>query len=88
MVKAIVQFAFETSMRREEIANMEWKDINLKARTLHIPKTKTDTPRRIPLSTRAIEVLSGIPRRIDGLVWGIRQIASLKLLTGHVPEQA
>jgi integrase len=71
-VKAIVQLALETAMRREEITNMEWKDINIKARTLHIPKTKTDTPRTIPLSGKAIEVLSGIPRRIDGKVFDIQ----------------
>lgn len=70
-VKAIVLLALETAMRRGELANITWQDIDLKARTLHIPVTKTDTPRTIPLSTKAVGVLLGLPRQLSGQVFRI-----------------
>jgi integrase len=72
MMQSIVTFAIETAMRRGEIANMSWEDVNRKKRLLHIPKTKTDTPRIIPLSTTAVSILKLLPRRIDGYVFGLR----------------
>jgi integrase len=54
----IVQFALETGMRRSEILNMSWDDLNTTERTLKIPITKNGDPRTIPLSTRALELLA------------------------------
>ena len=68
----IITWAIETAMRRGEIAAMLWEHLDRKARVLLIPETKTGTPRRVPLSTAALAVLDGIPRRIDGQVWGMR----------------
>ena len=59
-LRPVILFALETGMRRGEIANMEWRDVDLKTRTLHIPETKTGIPRTIPLSTRAIQVLMSL----------------------------
>ena len=64
--------AIETAMRRGEIAAMRWDHLDRRARVLLIPETKTGTPRRVPLSTAALGVLDGLPRRIDGRVWGMR----------------
>ncbi|WP_043756051.1 site-specific integrase [Imhoffiella purpurea] len=69
-MKALVIFAIETGMRRGEICNMQWGHINWASRILHIPKTKTDTPRTIPLSQKALEALNALPRQDEGLVWG------------------
>lgn len=60
-VRTIMLFALETAMRRGEILGMVWDHIDLKKRTLLIPKTKTDIPRTIPLSERAIELLVALP---------------------------
>lgn len=68
----IITFAIETAMRRSEIIRIEWKDINFKNKTLHIDKTKTDTPRTIPLSKKAMSILSSEPRNINGTVWCIK----------------
>ena len=68
----IILFAIETAMRRGEIVKIEWKDINFKNKTLHISETKTDTPRTIPLSKKAIEILKNEPRNINGTVWCIK----------------
>lgn len=51
---------------------MRWDHLDQRARVLLIPETKTGTPRRVPLSTAALAVLDGLPRRLDGRVWGMR----------------
>jgi len=70
-IEGIVIFALETAMRRGEIAAMRWEHLDREARVLRVPETKTDTPRRVPLSTRAVAVLDAIPRRREGSVWGL-----------------
>ena len=54
--RAII-IAVETAVRRGELLNIRESHINFGKQTLHLPVTKTDTPRTIPLSTRAIAVL-------------------------------
>ena len=71
-IAGIITWAIETAMRRGEIAAMRWEHLDRKARVLLIPETKNGTPRRVPLSTAAMAVLDGLPRRIDGRVWGMR----------------
>ena len=71
MGRSLVLFALETAMRRGELAGMRWEDVNYHSQCLHIPLTKTDAPRDIPLSNRAVDVLRSLPRRIDGKVWGL-----------------
>jgi len=68
----IIEFALETAMRRGELVDMRWTHVDLAKRILHVPVTKTETPRYIPLSTKAAEILRGLPRRIDGRVFGVR----------------
>ncbi len=71
-LRPIVEFAIETAMRRGEIAAMKWEHLDQK-RTLIIPETKTGEPRRIPLSSRAVDVLKSLPRWIDGYVFEMRK---------------
>lgn len=59
----LFEFAVETAMRRSEILNM--KPHHIKGNTLHIPHTKTGVARTIPLSKRALELLTGWEK------WGI-----------------
>ena len=54
--RAII-IAVETAVRRGELLNIKKSHINFDNQTLHVPETKTDTPRTIPLSTRAIKSL-------------------------------
>ena len=58
LVQNIVCIAIETAMRRSEILNIESVHINIEQRLLIIPVTKTNTPRTIPLSIRAIESIN------------------------------
>ena len=71
-IAPLITWAIETAMRRGEIAAMRWDRLDRKARVLLIPEKKTGTPRRVPLSTAALGALDGLPRRIDGRVWGMR----------------
>lgn len=65
----LIEFAVETAMRREEIAAMRAEQLS--GELLHIPKTKTDEPRTIPLSSRAIEILKSRGVK-SGSIWGVK----------------
>jgi integrase len=52
-----IQLAIETGLRRGELLGIQWQHVNFDAALLHVPFTKTDKSRTIPLTDRAIEVL-------------------------------
>lgn len=62
-IKPVVEIAIETAMRRGEILGLTWDYIDLKARVAHLPDTKNGESRNVPLSTKAIMTLSGLPKR-------------------------
>lgn len=76
-IESIIIIALETAARRGEITAMTWEHINLARRTWHIPHTKNGVPRTVPLSSRAIETLQGVPRRINGRVWALQASHSI-----------
>ena len=57
-IRDAVIFAIETAMRRGEIANLEWKHVDPRRRVAHLPETKNGESRDVPLSPRAVEVLT------------------------------
>ncbi|MDG1687428.1 MAG: site-specific integrase [Gammaproteobacteria bacterium] len=71
-VQFIIELAIETGMRRSEIINLDWSHVNLNSKTLLIPKTKTNIPRTIPLTSKALLILSMLPRSITGQVFNIK----------------
>lgn len=56
----IIAFALETAMRAQEIFLAKWSDLNFEGRTLNIPEenVKTKTFRQIPLSKKALAILT------------------------------
>ena len=70
-IEPLVLLALETAMRRGELASMRWEHLGAGGTVLRIPQTKAGEPRRVPLSSRAREVLASLPRRIDGSVGGV-----------------
>ncbi|WP_029918168.1 integrase [Pelobacter seleniigenes] len=70
-LKPIICFALETAMRREEIACLTWKQVDLKNKTAHLPKTKNGSARTVPLSRAAIAILQGIPHTPDGTIFNL-----------------
>ncbi len=53
-------FAVETAMRAGEILGLRWTDVH--ARHVVLPRTKNGDVREVPLSARAREILSALPR--------------------------
>jgi integrase len=58
----MVEFGLETAMRRGEVLNAHWRDVDFTKRVLHIPRTKNGHPRSIPLTATALNLLA---RRFD-----------------------
>ncbi len=60
-------------MRRGELLALEWKHIYLERRIAYLPHTKNGESRTVPLSTKAVSVLSEWPRSTSSRVfhqWG------------------
>jgi integrase len=53
-----IHLAIETGLRRGELLGIRWKHVNFATAVLHVPFTKTDKPRYIPLTDRAVEILA------------------------------
>lgn len=70
-IRSIIRFALETAMRRGEIAAMHWDHVNLKSQVLRVPDSKSGEPRRVPLSTSAVDILKALPRHLKGPVWNV-----------------
>jgi integrase len=60
--QAVILFALETAMRREEIASLQWKNVNVKSRYVYLPETKNSEARTVPLSVAAIDILRNFPK--------------------------
>lgn len=71
-LRTIVSLAIETGMRRNEIASLQWEHVDLDKQTAHLPKTKTDVPRTVPLSKAAVAVLRDFKTRDDGRVFSLK----------------
>lgn len=74
-MKPLAAFAIESAMRQGELLSLHWKHVDLIKRTAHLPDTKNGTSRTVPLSSRAIEVLTSLPRSIGGKVFNTTQSA-------------
>ena len=62
---SLAQLAIETAMRQGELLSLTWQDVDLKSRVAFLKDTKNSEPRDVPLSTRAVEILGGLPRAMD-----------------------
>ena len=71
-LQTVVTLAVETGMRRSELASLTWEEIDLKKRTAHLPKTKTDVPRTVPLSKAAIKTLANFGVKSEGRVFSLQ----------------
>ena len=57
-------------MRRSEIANLEWADVDLKKRLVHVRNTKNGHDRSLPLSSTALLAICQF-KRTDKTVFGM-----------------
>ena len=69
---AVLRLAVETAMRRSEIVTtLAWNQIDLGARTAHLPDTKSGVPRNVPLSSVAVALLEALPGDRKGRVFDV-----------------
>jgi len=57
---SFVVLAIETGMRFGELVSITWNNVDLDARTIHLPDTKNGHPRTVPLSTRALGAMRSV----------------------------
>ncbi|ANH72289.1 phage integrase family protein [Ralstonia insidiosa] len=54
---------------------LDWEYIDFQQRTAYIPKTKTDTPRTVPLSTKALAILQKRQEAGEGVPFAMQEDA-------------
>ncbi|GGK40938.1 hypothetical protein GCM10011322_30050 [Salinarimonas ramus] len=59
-LKPQLVLAVETGMRKEELLSLTLDAIDLKRREIHLQETKTNSPRRVPLSDAAIATIADL----------------------------
>lgn len=66
-VRPIVLLAIETGLRRREVLELTWGNVDLERRIAHTPVTKTGVPRTIPLTDKAIAIVTALlPKEAEG----------------------
>lgn len=86
-ISPMVELALQTAMRRGELLALRWENIDLHARTAHLPLTKNGRPRTVPLSSQAVAILRNLPRTLNGQVFPITAMA-LRLAFTRAVERA
>lgn len=61
-VKDIIVMAINTGMRRGELFDLKWFDVDLNRRIVHVRQSKSGRPRTIPLNATAQTLLAGLPK--------------------------
>jgi integrase len=64
--RARVTVLLQTGFRRGELLGLRWRDVDLKAGILTIPKAKNGEARHVPLTSTVRGLLSHRPRPLDG----------------------
>lgn len=62
----LMELAIETAMRLGELCSLQWRDVHLKERYIHLRDTKNGQPRNVPLSPAAVAMLEG-PKHVGRL---------------------
>lgn len=63
-VSEFIKLELETGMRESEILLIEWNDVRLKDKLIHLDDTKSGDPRDVPLSPKAIKIIESMVRPI------------------------
>ena len=61
-LKPIALCALNTGMRKSEILNLKWKDVDLKTNLITVTETKSGECRKIPVNSQLKEVLESIEK--------------------------
>ena len=58
----MIEMAVETGMRLEELLGLRWDQVQMERREVRLVATKSNRPRVVPLSDRAVAVLAAVVR--------------------------
>jgi len=83
-----VALAIETGMQRGELLGLLWDNVDLERRTAFLPVTKNGESRGVPLSSRAVAVLRGLPAASNGRVFGELTPLALRLSFNRATRRA
>lgn len=61
---AAIELLLLTGLRRSELTSLRWPSVDLAAAILRLTDTKAGRPHTVPLSSRAVAILSELPRAI------------------------
>jgi integrase len=61
-IRSALLLYFITGLRKREILQAQWANLDIARQTLRLPETKTGKPRHVPLSSEAIGIIRSIPR--------------------------
>ena len=65
VMRWVVIFGLETAMRRGELVNLKWEDIDRTRNTARVSESKAGRVRFVPLTPKAIECLESIPSQSE-----------------------
>ncbi len=64
-VKTIVLIALNCGLRKSEILNLKWKNVDLISRKIYITLTKTDKDRFVPVNNFLFNIVNSLPRESE-----------------------
>ncbi|GEO14760.1 tyrosine-type recombinase/integrase [Microvirga aerophila] len=70
-LRPLLLLAIETGMRRGELLSVRWRDVNLRTCTVKLYRTKNGEPRVVPLTPKAVVLLSSL-QKSDDLVFPVK----------------
>lgn len=61
-IAQLIELELEVGMRESELLLIEWNDVHIKEKYIHLDDTKSGDPRDVPLSPKAISILEKMVR--------------------------
>lgn len=70
-IRPLVTLALRTAMRRSEILALRWEHVHVALQYAHLPDTKNGDERDVPLTRKALLILSRLPQAETGPVFPV-----------------
>jgi integrase len=64
-LRPIFTVAFFTGLRRSEVLNLKWSNVNLREKVIRVTDTKTGEPRAVYITPPVEDALRSLTRRLD-----------------------
>ena len=61
-IRPLIEMAVETGMRLEELLGLRWDQVHIERREVRLLVTKSNRPRVVPLSDRAVAIFAAVAR--------------------------